>query len=111
MAGTLKRCMTGWAQWCPVRIATPSSFSSVPTSCGCTPSTANDSTAALRSAVPMMRTPPIRFTCSGRVVEQVGFVRGDRVDADAGQIIDAAPRPIAAAIGGVPASNLCGIVL
>ena len=64
VAGTPKRCITGCAQWCPVRTATPSSLSSVPTSCGCTPSTANDSTAAFFSAVPMMRTPGMRFTCS-----------------------------------------------
>ena len=47
MAGRPKRCMTGCAQWCPARMATPSSSSTAPTSCGWTPSTTNDRTLGL----------------------------------------------------------------
>ena len=34
VAGTPKKSITGWAQWCPVRTATPSRSRIVPTSCG-----------------------------------------------------------------------------
>ena len=57
VAGTPKRSITGWAQWWPVRIATPSRSTTVPMSCGCTSSMTNDRMLALRRAVPMIRTP------------------------------------------------------
>src|SRR5438874_1110232 len=57
VAGMPKRSMTGCAQWCPVRMATPSRSTIVPMSCGWMPSITNDRMLAFCRAVPMIRMP------------------------------------------------------
>ncbi len=47
MAGRPSRSISGMAQWWPARMATPSWSRMVPRSCGCTPFSVKDSTAAL----------------------------------------------------------------
>src|SRR5208283_323698 len=57
VAGIPNRSITGCAQWCPVRIAMPSRSRIVPRSCGCTPSSTNESAPARSLAVPINCTP------------------------------------------------------
>ena len=78
-------------------------------SCGWTPSSTNDRMLAFRARRADEAHAGDRLQRLGPVREQVLLVRGDRVEADAaGCSRCAAPRPMAPAMFGVPASNLCG---
>src|SRR6516225_841616 len=59
VAGTSKCSITGCAQWCPARIATPSPSRIVPTSWAWTSPTTNEITPARSRGVPIRRTPGI----------------------------------------------------
>src|SRR5690606_7052637 len=59
VAGTPRRCISGWAQWWPARMQTPSLSRMVPMSCGWMPSITNEITDARSAAVPTRRRPAI----------------------------------------------------
>ena len=84
--------ITGWAQWCPARMATPSASSTVPRSCGCTPSSTKESTPAFSRAVPTSRTPGTALTRSVAQREQRPLPGADRVEPDAAHVVAARRR-------------------
>ena len=78
VAGMPKRSITGCAQWWPVRTAMPSWSSTVPTSCGWTPSSTNESTPAFSRAVPTSRRPGHRRESARVAVARAGRARARR---------------------------------
>src|SRR5581483_10116558 len=107
-AGTRNRCITGIAQWCPVRTATPSRSRMVPTSWACTPSTTNERTLALSRAVPMSRTPGTAATSSVARARISCSHAAAAWRPTALRYSSAAPSPMAPAMWGVPASRRYG---
>src|SRR5829696_5087836 len=78
VAGTPRRRISGCAQWCPARMHTLWRATISATSCGCTPSIANE------TAVPRW---------SPGVGGQVALVRDDVVDPERGEPLDRGAEP------------------
>jgi hypothetical protein len=107
VAGTPKRVITGCAQWCPVRMATPMRSRMVPMSCGWTPSITNETDAPpCRGAVPTRRTPGWPTARAVRVGQQIRFVRGDPPKPMRRHVAGGRAEADAPSMCGVPASNL-----
>ena len=99
--------ISGCAQWCPARIATPRSSRMVPTSCGCTPST-------LKLTMPALSSGPYKVTQfsarsrsrhSATSAASWVWMRSNPIPST--QSI-AAARPTPPTMCGVPASKRCG---
>src|SRR4051812_43689819 len=112
VAPTPKRFMSGCAQWWPARMQTPCAPRISATSCGCTPSTVNE-TSAPRSAAssgPWIATPGTAVRRSiAYAARSCSCSRTASIPID-DRKSTAAPRPIASAMFDVPASNFVGVV-
>src|SRR5690606_6840903 len=103
-----RRC-SGCAQWWPTRTAIPASSSTWPTSCACTPSTTNDTTASRStgSRGPMIRTPGISPMRSSSAASSCSCAATASMPSSC-RYFAAAPNPTTCATGCVPASKRCG---
>src|SRR3954470_17523801 len=112
VAPTPKRFMSGCAQWWPARMQTPWAPRISATSCGCTPSSVND-TSAPRSAAssgPWIATPGTADRRSIAYAARSASCSRTASMPMADRKSTAAPSPIASAMFDVPASNFAGEV-
>src|SRR3954471_14540183 len=111
VAPTPKRFINGCAQWWPARMQTPCAPRISATSCGCTPSTVND-TSAPRSAAaggPWIATPGTAPRRSSAYAARSRSCSRTAAIPMAERKSTAAPRPMPSAIADVPASNFAGV--